>query len=161
MSDALQNLVGQQNARYGIIKIFNALQEASANKHLLYVRLLTHIQAEQMWCNHTSFYCRLCILCLCINLSRLKCKYRSSVNDNAWTGSRHGRQIKISFQCVRVACIQKRKVDSENRMFKDASLGNVLCQPFDPSFPLFSLSFSLLVSPHSGPHGDGAEGDVS
>uniref|UniRef100_A0A673CQ66 Sorting nexin 25 n=1 Tax=Sphaeramia orbicularis TaxID=375764 RepID=A0A673CQ66_9TELE len=31
------NLVGQQNARYGIIKIFNALQEASANKHLLYV----------------------------------------------------------------------------------------------------------------------------
>lgn len=38
MSDALANLVGQQNARYGIIKIFNALQEASANKHLLYVR---------------------------------------------------------------------------------------------------------------------------
>uniref|UniRef100_A0A7N8WTF3 Sorting nexin 25 n=1 Tax=Mastacembelus armatus TaxID=205130 RepID=A0A7N8WTF3_9TELE len=35
--DALVNLVGQQNARYGIIKIFNALQEASANKHLLYV----------------------------------------------------------------------------------------------------------------------------
>ncbi|CDQ94461.1 unnamed protein product [Oncorhynchus mykiss] len=35
--DALQNLVGQQNARYGIIKIFNALQEANANKHLLYV----------------------------------------------------------------------------------------------------------------------------
>ncbi|KAL4618248.1 sorting nexin-25-like, partial [Arapaima gigas] len=35
--DALQSLVGQQNARYGIIKIFNALQEASANKHLLYV----------------------------------------------------------------------------------------------------------------------------
>ncbi|XP_060783876.1 sorting nexin-25 isoform X5 [Neoarius graeffei] len=37
--DALQNLVGQQNARYGIIKIFNALQESSANKHLLYVLL--------------------------------------------------------------------------------------------------------------------------
>lgn len=36
--DALINLVGQQNARNGIIKIFNALQEASANKHLLYVR---------------------------------------------------------------------------------------------------------------------------
>ncbi|XP_071384607.1 sorting nexin-25 [Centroberyx affinis] len=35
--EALANLVGQQNARYGIIKIFNALQEASANKHLLYV----------------------------------------------------------------------------------------------------------------------------
>ncbi|XP_010768531.1 sorting nexin-25-like [Notothenia coriiceps] len=35
--DALTNLVGQQNARYGIIKIFNALQEANANKHLLYV----------------------------------------------------------------------------------------------------------------------------
>lgn len=35
--DVLTNLVGQQNARYGIIKIFNALQEASANKHLLYV----------------------------------------------------------------------------------------------------------------------------
>ncbi|KAM9377596.1 sorting nexin-25 isoform 2-T2 [Pholidichthys leucotaenia] len=34
--DALANLVGQQNARYGIIKIFNALQEANANKHLLY-----------------------------------------------------------------------------------------------------------------------------
>ncbi|XP_041711336.1 sorting nexin-25-like isoform X2 [Coregonus clupeaformis] len=37
--DALQNLVGQQNARYGIIKIFNALQEANANKHLLYVMM--------------------------------------------------------------------------------------------------------------------------
>ncbi|KAA0709789.1 Sorting nexin-25 [Triplophysa tibetana] len=37
--DVLQNLVGQQNARYGIIKIFNALQEARANKHLLYVLL--------------------------------------------------------------------------------------------------------------------------
>lgn len=35
--DALANLVGQQNARNGIIKIFNALQEANANKHLLYV----------------------------------------------------------------------------------------------------------------------------
>ncbi|XP_075053038.1 sorting nexin-25 isoform X2 [Mixophyes fleayi] len=35
--DALQNLVGQQNARHGIIKIFNALQEHKANKHLLYV----------------------------------------------------------------------------------------------------------------------------
>uniref|UniRef100_A0A8C5LN38 Sorting nexin 25 n=1 Tax=Leptobrachium leishanense TaxID=445787 RepID=A0A8C5LN38_9ANUR len=35
--DALQNLVGQQNARHGIIKIFNALQENRANKHLLYV----------------------------------------------------------------------------------------------------------------------------
>ncbi|KAL0973934.1 hypothetical protein UPYG_G00213140 [Umbra pygmaea] len=35
--DALQNLVGQQNARYGIIKVFNALQETNANKHLLYV----------------------------------------------------------------------------------------------------------------------------
>ncbi|KAM9835345.1 sorting nexin-25 [Syngnathus typhle] len=35
--DALANLVGQQNARYGVIKVFNALQEASANKHLLYV----------------------------------------------------------------------------------------------------------------------------
>uniref|UniRef100_A0A4W3JSQ7 Sorting nexin 25 n=1 Tax=Callorhinchus milii TaxID=7868 RepID=A0A4W3JSQ7_CALMI len=35
--DALQNLVGQQNARHGIIKVFNALQESSANKHLLYV----------------------------------------------------------------------------------------------------------------------------
>ncbi|XP_041114704.1 sorting nexin-25-like isoform X2 [Polyodon spathula] len=37
--DALQSLVGQQNARHGIIKIFNALQETSANKHLLYVLL--------------------------------------------------------------------------------------------------------------------------
>ncbi|TRY93957.1 hypothetical protein DNTS_021113 [Danionella cerebrum] len=37
--DALQNLVGQQNARYGIIKIFNALQETSANRHLLYMLL--------------------------------------------------------------------------------------------------------------------------
>ncbi|XP_015245095.1 PREDICTED: sorting nexin-25 [Cyprinodon variegatus] len=35
--DALANLVGQQNARFGIIKIFNALQEANANKHLIYV----------------------------------------------------------------------------------------------------------------------------
>ena len=33
----LQSLVGQQNARHGIIKIFNALQETRANKHLLYV----------------------------------------------------------------------------------------------------------------------------
>ncbi|MBN3301739.1 SNX25 protein, partial [Amia calva] len=38
--DALQSLVGQQNARYGIIKIFNALQESSANKHLLYVSVV-------------------------------------------------------------------------------------------------------------------------
>ncbi|XP_016398334.1 sorting nexin-25-like, partial [Sinocyclocheilus rhinocerous] len=37
--DALQNLVGQQNARYGIIRIFNALQETSANRHLLYILL--------------------------------------------------------------------------------------------------------------------------
>lgn len=36
-SDMLQSLVGQQNARHGIIKIFNALQETRANKHLLYV----------------------------------------------------------------------------------------------------------------------------
>uniref|UniRef100_A0A8D2FXS6 Sorting nexin 25 n=1 Tax=Theropithecus gelada TaxID=9565 RepID=A0A8D2FXS6_THEGE len=35
--DTLQSLVGQQNARHGIIKIFNSLQEARANKHLLYV----------------------------------------------------------------------------------------------------------------------------
>uniref|UniRef100_A0A3Q3A1G4 Sorting nexin 25 n=1 Tax=Kryptolebias marmoratus TaxID=37003 RepID=A0A3Q3A1G4_KRYMA len=35
--DALANLVGQQNARFGIIKIFNVLQETNANKHLLYV----------------------------------------------------------------------------------------------------------------------------
>ncbi|XP_057553086.1 sorting nexin-25 isoform X2 [Hippopotamus amphibius kiboko] len=35
--DTLQSLVGQQNARHGIIKIFNALQETRANKHLLYV----------------------------------------------------------------------------------------------------------------------------
>ncbi|XP_055969976.1 sorting nexin-25 [Sorex fumeus] len=37
--DMLQSLVGQQNARHGIIKIFNALQETRANKHLLYVLL--------------------------------------------------------------------------------------------------------------------------
>ncbi|KAJ8383106.1 hypothetical protein SKAU_G00038840 [Synaphobranchus kaupii] len=37
--DALQNLVGHQNGRYGIVKIFNALQEVSANKHLLYILL--------------------------------------------------------------------------------------------------------------------------
>nr|XP_006128546.1 sorting nexin-25 isoform X5 [Pelodiscus sinensis] len=37
--DALQSLVGQQNARHGIIKVFNALQETRANKHLLYVLL--------------------------------------------------------------------------------------------------------------------------
>lgn len=35
--DALEKLVGQQNARNGIIKIFNNFQEANANKHLLYV----------------------------------------------------------------------------------------------------------------------------
>ncbi|CDQ69267.1 unnamed protein product [Oncorhynchus mykiss] len=35
--DALQNLVGQQSARYGIIKIFISLQETYANRHLLYV----------------------------------------------------------------------------------------------------------------------------
>nr|KAF6480899.1 hypothetical protein HJG59_010693 [Molossus molossus] len=33
--DVRQSLVGQQNARHGIIKIFNALQETRANKHLL------------------------------------------------------------------------------------------------------------------------------
>ncbi|KAG9347004.1 hypothetical protein JZ751_005931 [Albula glossodonta] len=44
--DALQSLVGQQNARYGIIKIFNALQEVSANKHLLYVLLYTPAELQ-------------------------------------------------------------------------------------------------------------------
>ncbi|KAM4809520.1 sorting nexin-25 isoform 2-T2 [Rhinophrynus dorsalis] len=46
---ALQNLVGQQNARHGIIKVFNALQENRANKHLLYVLmelLLTELCPE-------------------------------------------------------------------------------------------------------------------
>ncbi|XP_058693331.1 sorting nexin-25 isoform X2 [Poecile atricapillus] len=37
--DTLQNLVGQQNARHGVVKVFNALQERKANKHLLYVLL--------------------------------------------------------------------------------------------------------------------------
>uniref|UniRef100_A0A8C9SJB7 Sorting nexin 25 n=1 Tax=Scleropages formosus TaxID=113540 RepID=A0A8C9SJB7_SCLFO len=37
--DTLLSLVGQQNARHGIIKIFNALQESNANRHLLYVLL--------------------------------------------------------------------------------------------------------------------------
>uniref|UniRef100_A0A8C0I6Q4 Ankyrin repeat domain-containing protein 37 n=1 Tax=Balaenoptera musculus TaxID=9771 RepID=A0A8C0I6Q4_BALMU len=41
--DMLQSLVGQQNARHGIIKIFNALQETRANKHLLYVDSLRHL----------------------------------------------------------------------------------------------------------------------
>lgn len=44
MLDALANLVGQQNARFGIVKIFDALQEASANKHLLYVRTTHALQ---------------------------------------------------------------------------------------------------------------------
>uniref|UniRef100_A0A8C9H545 Sorting nexin 25 n=1 Tax=Piliocolobus tephrosceles TaxID=591936 RepID=A0A8C9H545_9PRIM len=47
--DTLQSLVGQQNARHGIIKIFNALQETRANKHLLYVLmelLLTELCPE-------------------------------------------------------------------------------------------------------------------
>lgn len=35
--DMLQSIFGQQNARHGIIKIFSALQETRANKHLLYV----------------------------------------------------------------------------------------------------------------------------
>ncbi|XP_062349562.1 sorting nexin-25 isoform X2 [Cinclus cinclus] len=37
--DTLQNLVGQQNARHGVVKVFNALQERKANKHLLYILL--------------------------------------------------------------------------------------------------------------------------
>ncbi|CAB1347401.1 unnamed protein product [Coregonus sp. 'balchen'] len=37
--DALQNRVGQHNGRYGSIKVFNTLQETSANKHLLYILL--------------------------------------------------------------------------------------------------------------------------
>lgn len=37
VADTLQNLVGQQNARHGVVKVFNALQERKANKHLLYV----------------------------------------------------------------------------------------------------------------------------
>ncbi|KAM4837327.1 sorting nexin-25 isoform 1-T1 [Thomomys bottae] len=47
--DTLQSLVGQQNARHGIIKIFKALQERRANKHLLYVLmelLLTELCPE-------------------------------------------------------------------------------------------------------------------
>ncbi|OXB76769.1 UNVERIFIED_CONTAM: hypothetical protein H355_016250 [Colinus virginianus] len=39
VTDTLQNLVGQQNARHGVVKVFNALQERKANKHLLYVLL--------------------------------------------------------------------------------------------------------------------------
>ncbi|XP_062379446.1 sorting nexin-25-like isoform X2 [Sardina pilchardus] len=35
--DALQNLVGQQNARFGVIRVFNALQEVNANRHLIYI----------------------------------------------------------------------------------------------------------------------------
>lgn len=52
MTDALANLVGQQNARHGVIKVFNVLQEASANKHLLYVRTL-------------AFLLRYFVLCKC------------------------------------------------------------------------------------------------
>lgn len=37
VADTLQSLVGQQNARHGVVKVFNALQERKANKHLLYV----------------------------------------------------------------------------------------------------------------------------
>uniref|UniRef100_A0A8C8SH08 Sorting nexin 25 n=1 Tax=Pelusios castaneus TaxID=367368 RepID=A0A8C8SH08_9SAUR len=47
--DTLQSLVGQQNARHGVIKVFNALQETRANKHLLYVLmelLLTELCPE-------------------------------------------------------------------------------------------------------------------
>ncbi|MEJ1285087.1 sorting nexin 25 [Cricetulus griseus] len=72
--DTLQSLVGQQNARHGIIKIFKALQETRANKHLLYVlmelllielcpELRTHLdqfKAGQVGPdkNHTDFYFR-------------------------------------------------------------------------------------------------------
>ncbi|XP_068537504.1 sorting nexin-25 isoform X1 [Anas acuta] len=47
--DTLQSLVGQQNARHGVVKVFNALQERKANKHLLYVLmelLLTELCPE-------------------------------------------------------------------------------------------------------------------
>lgn len=37
VSDALSNLVGQQNARQGSIKVFEVLQESKANKHLFVV----------------------------------------------------------------------------------------------------------------------------
>ncbi|XP_063074669.1 sorting nexin-25-like isoform X2 [Engraulis encrasicolus] len=37
--DALQNLVGQQNARFGAVRVFSALQEVNANRHLIYVLL--------------------------------------------------------------------------------------------------------------------------
>lgn len=56
LSDALANLVGQQNARFGIIKIFNALQEASANKHLLYVRSAHNI-------SNIIMSCYICLCC--------------------------------------------------------------------------------------------------
>ncbi|XP_078677048.1 sorting nexin-25-like [Branchiostoma floridae x Branchiostoma belcheri] len=39
MPDMLQSLVGQQNARRGVIKVFEGLQDKTINKHLLYVLL--------------------------------------------------------------------------------------------------------------------------
>lgn len=58
-SDTLQSLVGQQNARHGIIKIFNALQETRANKHLLYVSNLKPTRGSIVnsilhFCSHTG-----------------------------------------------------------------------------------------------------------
>ncbi|CAH1265099.1 SNX25 [Branchiostoma lanceolatum] len=39
MPDMLQSLVGQQNARRGVIKVFEGLQDKTINKHLFYVLL--------------------------------------------------------------------------------------------------------------------------
>ena len=38
-ADALKNLVGEDNARHGTIKVFEALQDVRLNKHIFYVRV--------------------------------------------------------------------------------------------------------------------------
>lgn len=35
--DILKNFVGDHNARHGVIKLFEVLQEEKLNRHLLYV----------------------------------------------------------------------------------------------------------------------------
>ena len=41
--DALKNLVGEDNARRGTIKVFEVLQNKTLNKHLIYVSVWVHV----------------------------------------------------------------------------------------------------------------------
>ena len=53
VADALKNLVGEDNARRGTIKVFEVLQNKTLNKHLIYVSVCGVLSSELPW----MFWC--------------------------------------------------------------------------------------------------------